>query len=224
MCALNLRLHGAAGAKGNERVDWHLENSYTVTGEQAGNDLKISEYVSGMLQSIHLKYKLVNFLSGLIPDDSSGPIRTWLYRAIGFDVAPSAFIMSNLRLVSGFEGFYGKLHIGPGVVTGANVTINLDGEVTVGKSVSIGPHVVIYTGTHPLGPGSQRRLSQLVVKPVRIEDGCWIGLSAVIVPGVTIGRGSVVAAGTVVTKDVPPNSYVEGNPGQVVRQLPWGDR
>lgn len=207
---------------GKEGVDHLLEEvSGTAPASRTG---KIRYYLSDLLQSIHFKYRLVNGLCGFLPDDSSAPIRNILYRIVGFEVARTAFVMSNLRLVSGVEGFYGKLHIGPGAVIGARVTINLDGEVTIGKNVSIGPEVVIYTGTHPLGPGSQRRLSHLVVKPVRIEDGCWVGLAAIIVPGVTIGRGSVVAAGTVVTQDVPPNSYVEGNPGQVVRQLPWGNR
>jgi galactoside O-acetyltransferase/maltose O-acetyltransferase len=64
----------------------------------------------------------------------------------------------------------------------------------------------------------------VLAKPVVIEDGCWVGLGAMILPGITVGRGSVVAAGSVVASEVPANSYVEGNPARVVRQLPWGDR
>ncbi len=167
---------------------------------------------------------MVNLVCGVLPDGASGPIRTRLYRLIGLDIAQGAFIMGNLRLVGGLESFYDKLHIGPGAITGARVTINLDAGVALGKDVSIGPDVVIYTGTHSIGPGSQRRLPDVVAKEVRIEDGCWIGLAAMILPGVTVGRGSVVAAGAVVTQDVPPNSYVEGNPARVIKHLPWGDR
>ena len=104
-----------------------------------------------------------------------------------------------------------------------NVTINLDGEVTIGKNVAIAPHVVIYTGSHKIGPGSMR-IGDFQALPVTIEEGAWVRVGAVIVPGVTIGRGAVVAAGAVVLKDVPPNTYVEGNPAQVVRKLPWGYR
>ena len=82
----------------------------------------------------------------------------------------------------------------------------------------------IYTGTHHLGPGSNRRLPALLAKPVVVERGCWVGLGAMILPGVNLGHGSVVAAGAVVTEEVPPDSYVEGNPAKVVRQLPWGNR
>ncbi len=185
---------------------------------------KLAYYLKDLLQGIHLKYRLANLACSILPDGASGPIRTWLYRNIGLDIAGGAFIMSNLRLVSGMSSFYKKLHVGPGVITGARVTINLDAEVTLGRNVAIGPEVIIYTGTHPLGPGSQRRLSQVISKPVKIEDGCWIGLAAIILPGVTIGHGSVIAAGAVITQDVPPDSYAEGNPARVVRQLPWGDR
>jgi maltose O-acetyltransferase len=189
-----------------------------------GKGTKLAYYLKDLLQSLHLKYRFANLLCAILPDDASAPIRTWLYRKIGLDIAPDAFIMSNMRLVSGMEGFYEKLHIGSGVVTGARVTINLDAEVSLGKNVAIGPEVIIYTGTHALGPASQRRLPAVVARPVSIEDGCWIGLAAIILPGVTIGHGSVVAAGAVVTQHVPPNSYVEGNPAKVVKQLPWADR
>src|SRR5256885_1609916 len=56
------------------------------------------------------------------------------------------------------------------------------------------------------------------------DFGSWIGLGGLILPGVTVGHGSIVAAGAVVDQDVPPNSHVAGNPAQVVATLPWGDR
>jgi maltose O-acetyltransferase len=101
------------------------------------------------------------------------------------------------------------------------VTINLD--ATLGENVAIAPQVVIYTGSHRVGPGSMR-IGAGHASPVTIEDGAWVRLGAVLAPGVTIGRGSIVAAGAVVLKDVPANTYVEGNPAAVVRRLPWGDR
>lgn len=174
--------------------------------------------------NLHLKYRIANEIAGWLPEFVSGAIRGRLYRLCGFKIDESAFIIGNLTLISGQAGFYNKLSIGAGAVIGDHVTINLDAEVHLGENVSLGPRVLIYTGSHQIGPGSNRRVSTVLAKPVKIEKGCWIGLAAIVLPGVTIGQGSVVAAGAVVTQDVPPNSYVEGNPAKVVQKLPWGNR
>ena len=120
-------------------------------------------------------------------------------------------------------GFYRTLKIGPGVIGNA-VFINLDERVRIGRNVTVGPHVLIYTGSHQVGPASKRHGSSLVARPVTLEDGCWIGLGAIILPGVTIGRGAIVGAGAVVEKTVPANAYVAGNRAVVIRQLPCSDR
>ncbi len=186
---------------------------------------KVKYYYKMFIDNLHLKYRLANLISGLLPEFASGAIRAKLYRLVGLkNIQSDAFIISNLQLTSGQAGFYQKLVIGSGVVIGDHVTINLDAEVRLGKNVSLGPRVIIYTGTHQIGPGSNRRVGQLLAKPVTIEDGCWIGLAAIILPGVTVGRGSIVAAGAVVTQDIAPNSYVEGNPAKVIQPLPWGNR
>ncbi len=184
-----------------------------------------ASYSRTIASQIHLRYAVANLICGLLPDFGSGVVRGRLYRLAGLDVGPQVFIMGNVELVGGAaSGFYERLHVGHGSIIGNHITINIDADVRLGRHVSLGPFVRIYTGTHQLGPGSSRRLGELVAKPVTIGDGCWIGLGAMILPGVTVGRGSVVAAGAVVTQDVPPDSYVEGNPATVVRQLPWGDR
>jgi maltose O-acetyltransferase len=185
---------------------------------------KLARYSRDFVATVHLRYALANRMAGIFPEFVSGAVRARLYRLAGFGVDSTAFIMGDLALSSGLPFFYDKLRIDKDVVIGTHVAINLDAEVWIGRSVSIGPYVLIYTGTHQIGPGSNRRIGEVIAKPVRIEDGCWIGLAARILPGVTVGHGSVVAAGAVVTQDVPPNCLVEGNPAQVVRQLPWGDR
>jgi maltose O-acetyltransferase len=184
---------------------------------------RLREYASIFRRSTHLKCAVANFVSGLLPDFASGVVRSRMYRWAGFDVDPGAFIMGNITLTGASPGFYEHLSIGPGATIADHVTINLDAKVTIGKNVGIAPHVVIYTGSHKIGPGS-RRLGDVATLPVTIEDGAWIRIGAVIVPGITIGRGAIVAAGAVVLKDVPPNTYVEGNPAAVIRKLGWGDR
>lgn len=172
----------------------------------------------------HLRYRLVNALAGCMPDFWSGAFRSRLYRLAGFNVGSHVNIHGNVELVSVLPGFYQKLSIKQGVTVGVHVAITLDAPVTIGENVSLGPHVRIYTGSHSIGPGSRRMLMDVLLRPVTIEDGAWIAAEARLLPGVTVGRGSIVAAGSVVTEDVPPNTYVEGNPARVVRELPWGDR
>ena len=81
----------------------------------------------------------------------------------------------------------------------------------------IGPNVSIITASHPLEP-SQRRAAT-IGKPIAIKKNVWIAAGATIVGGVTVGENSVVAAGSVVSKDVPANSLVGGNPARVIRSI-----
>ena len=182
-------------------------------------------YVHIFRYSAHGRFALANALCLPLPKFVGGaPVRGRLYRWAGFRISDSASIVGNLELTSGFPGFYDKLVVGPGAIIGDHVTINLDATVTMGTNVTISPRVVIYTGSHRIGPGSRRMVALGTGLPVTIEDGAWVRVGAVIAPGVTIGRGSIVATGAVVLKDVPPNTYVEGNPATVIRRLPWGDR
>ena len=186
---------------------------------------RVGYYGSTARRSFHFRLALANLICGLLPGFAGGAMRARLYRLAGLrGIAPSAFLMGNLRLITGTGNISDKLAIGDHSVVGNSVTLNLDADLTIGRNVSLGPNVLVYTGTHMIGPGSNRRVGALLAKPVVIEDGCWIGLAAIVLPGVTLGHGSVVAAGAVVSQSVPPNSYVEGNPARVVRELPWGDR
>jgi acetyltransferase-like isoleucine patch superfamily enzyme len=192
-------------------------------GEGGKGVSRLRRYANLIHRSAHFKYSVACFLSSLLPDVASGIIRGRIYRWAGFEIGAGAFIMGNLRLTSAAPDFYSKLSIGEGATLADAITINLDDKVTIGKNAAIAPHVVIYTGSHQIGPGS-KRIGDFTSLPVTIEEGAWVRVGAIVAPGVTVGRGSIVAAGAVVLKDVPPNTYVEGNPAQVVRQLPWGYR
>lgn len=113
---------------------------------------------------------------------------------------------------------------GHGIILGKNVFINagctfLDGAfIKIGNYTLIGPSVQIYTPHHPMDY-RMRRQEKEYAYPVTIGNDCWIGGGAVICPGVTIGDRSVVAAGSVVTKDVPSDVLVAGNPAIVKKIL-----
>lgn len=112
---------------------------------------------------------------------------------------------------------------GVDITVGRNVFVNQNctfydlGGLDIGDDVMIGPNVSIITSGHPIEP-SQRRAS-VVAKPVVIERNVWIAAGVTIIGGVTVGENSVVAAGSVVTKDVPANMLVGGNPARVIRSI-----
>ena len=112
-----------------------------------------------------------------------------------------------------------------------NLTVQDDAKVTIGNHCDFGPNVTIVTPLHPMlseerigfpdENGDKKRLCW--AKPVNVEDGCWIGANAVLLPGVTIGHDSVIGAGSVVTKSVPPGVFAAGNPCRVIRELTEND-
>jgi acetyltransferase-like isoleucine patch superfamily enzyme len=112
---------------------------------------------------------------------------------------------------------------GVDITVGRNVFVNQNctfydlGGLDIADDVMIGPNVSIITTGHPIEP-SQRRAS-VIAKPVVIERNVWIAAGAIIIGGVTVGENAVVAAGSVVTKDVPPNTLVGGNPARVIRSI-----
>ncbi|KAL3666470.1 hypothetical protein V7S43_008718 [Phytophthora oleae] len=113
---------------------------------------------------------------------------------------------------------------GYNICIGDNVQMNfdcvfLDGcPITIGDRVMLAPNVQLYTASHPLDP--EERSSGLEIgKPITIEDDVWIGGNAVVVPGVTIGRGAVIGAGSVVTKNVPPMCVYAGNPAKFIKKI-----
>lgn len=118
-----------------------------------------------------------------------------------------------------FRCDYGcNVFIGEDFFANFNLTILDEAEVRIGHHCFIGPNVSIYTACHPLD-ASERNTCVEWAKPVIIGDNVWIGGSATILPGVTIGNNVVVGAGSVVTKSFPDNVVIAGNPAKVIKKL-----
>ncbi|MCP1462090.1 sugar O-acetyltransferase [Bacillus amyloliquefaciens] len=110
-----------------------------------------------------------------------------------------------------------NIHVGDHFYAGYNCTILDMADVRIGDNCMIGPNVGIYTAGHSLQPEGRNKSGYGI--PITIGSNVWIGGSCVILAGVTIGENSVIAAGTVVTKDVLPNSVMAGNPGKVIKKI-----
>lgn len=113
---------------------------------------------------------------------------------------------------------------GYNIHVGENFFLNFDCcildvcEVHIGANCMMAPGVHIYTATHPLDP-TLRNSGREYGKPVKIGDNVWLGGRSVVNPGVTIGNNVVVASGAVVTKDVPDNVVVGGNPARMIKKI-----
>jgi acetyltransferase-like isoleucine patch superfamily enzyme len=110
-----------------------------------------------------------------------------------------------------------EIRVGRNVFVNQNCTFYDLGGLDIADDVLIGPNVSLITSGHPL-ERSQRRAAT-IGKPIAIEKGVWIAAGAIVIGGVTIGENSVVAAGSVVTKHVPANTLVGGNPARVIRSI-----
>ena len=112
---------------------------------------------------------------------------------------------------------------GPDITVGRNVFVNQNctfydlGGLDIGDDVMIGPNVSIITSGHPIEPSQRRAFT--TARPIVIERNVWVAAGATIIGGVTVGENSVVAAASVVTRDVPPNTLVGGNPARVIRSI-----
>lgn len=130
----------------------------------------------------------------------------------------------NVYFEPPFHCEYGK-HIKVGENFYANIgCIMLDvAQITIGKNVLFGPNVSIYTAGHPIHYESRMSGYEYGV-PVAIGDNVWIGGNCVILPGVKIGSNTVIGAGSIVTKEIPDNVLVAGNPCKVIREITTEDK
>lgn len=118
-----------------------------------------------------------------------------------------------------FHCDYGvNIELGKNVYMNFGVTILDCAKVKIGDNCMIAPSVQIYTAAHPIDAEARNTFAEYAL-PITIGKNCWIGGSAVILPGVTIGDNCVIGAGSVVTKNIPANSVAVGNPARVIKEI-----
>ncbi len=144
--------------------------------------------------------------------------RKELLKKILGNCGENIFIEPPLRMA------YGKnTHIGENFYSNFNLVIVDDIEVYIGDNVMIAPNVTITATGHPIDVETRRTGAQFS-KVVNIGNDVWIGSNVVILPGIKIGNGSIIGAGSIVTKDIPENVVAVGNPCKVLREITDRDK
>ena len=166
---------------------------------------------AAMLANVKRATAITAALNRLTFNDAD-QVRALFSELIGKTVDDSFLLIPPFYTTGGLE-----IRVGRNVFVNQNCTFYDLGGLDIADDVMIGPNVSIITSGHPIEP-SQRR-AFVIAKPIVIERNVWIAAGATIIGGVTVGENSVVAAGSVVTKDVPANSLVAGNPARVIRSI-----
>jgi len=169
------------------------------------------------LDGWHWRWWLAQILLAPLPLHVGNRVRALVLRLAGFHIGRGTVIW-GAPTITGSGDLYSRLHIGEFCWLNVGIFFNLGAEIFVGDRAGIGHQVMILTETHDIGDSS-RRTGPVRPLPVKIGAGVWIGARATILPGVTIGEGAVVAAGSLVTKDVPANVLVAGVPAKEIREL-----
>lgn len=172
-----------------------MSNIVKLTEVQKNLVNKNKQLIQKLNTEVHLDNEVREILSEVFdePVDASTEIRLPFFTDSGFNI-----------------------HLGKNVFINSGVTFTDLGGIYVEDGVLIGPNASLISVNHPIDPKYRHDLE---LKPVRIKQNAWIGSGAIILPGVTVGKNSVVGAGAVVTKDVPDDTIVAGVPAQLVRQI-----
>jgi maltose O-acetyltransferase len=170
---------------------------------------------------LHVRIRIVNGLLLFMPHFAFSRVRTMIYRLAGVQIGSGTTVLGRIEM-SGSERIWKRLQIGSNCQITTPLYADLNADITIGNNVAVAHHVVLVTTTHEIGTAA-RRSGHWTSAPIKIGDGCWIGARATILPGVTIGAGSIVAAGAVVSKDVAPNTLVGGVPAKHLRDLDPGE-
>ena len=168
--------------------------------------------VLGEELSVAPRASLARIVSAVIPPLGMNRVRTMLLRGLGLRVGRRSIVMGTLALTGDLR----NLEIGEDTMVTGPLLVDAGSRVTIGDRVHIGPEVAILTVSHAIGL-SRERCGAREYAPVVIEDGAWVMARATLLPGVTVGRGAMVAAGAVVTHDVEPDTMVGGVPATLMR-------
>lgn len=177
------------------------------------------------LRAIKLRTHNLNLDYNKTYEDEAEKRQNLLTQIVG-ELGEGCFFQGPIFFHYGIHTTFGKR-----VFANFNFTVQDDARVSIGDDCNFGPNVTIVTPVHPLiaeernamldADGNEKRLCY--AKPVSIGKNCWFGANVVVCPGVTIGDDCVIGAGSVVVRDIPPNTFAAGTPCKVIRQITDAD-
>jgi maltose O-acetyltransferase len=156
-------------------------------------------------------------LTAPLPRGAASRLRARILRVSGMTIGDGTLVLSNFSVI-GSRGCWRNVTIGRRCFINDGCVFDAAGAIELGDEVNLGQGVLITTSSHVIGT-PERRAGRLKPEPVRIGHGAWIASRAVILPGVEVGEGAIVAAGAVVARSVAPNTLVGGIPARVIRPL-----
>jgi len=159
-------------------------------------------------------------LSQAFPGQSFSRTRTALLRRAGLKIGRSSLVQGSMR-ITGEGNPCDNISIGNFTLISGSLHCDIGAPLRIGDRVRIGHDVSLLTVDHRVGP-QEMRCGERKFGTIEIGDGAWLASRVVVLPGVSIGAGSIVAAASVVTRDIPPNTLAVGAPARVVRDLSRG--
>jgi len=164
-----------------------------------------------------LSRRVLARLAAAFPTQAFNRSRTALLRKAGVNIGPQSLFQGPLH-VTGDDDACTKITIGTFTLVSGSLHCDVGAPIRIGDRVRIGHDVSLLTVDHNVGP-EEMRSGTRKFGPIEIGDGAWLASRVTVLPGVRIGAGAIVAAGSVVTRDVPDNTLVVGVPARVVRNL-----
>lgn len=169
---------------------------------------KISEEID-----VFVTFYVLKLLELLGPTTIASLVRAVLLRLYGFKIG------KNVKIMTGFNVAKKNLpvEIGEGTFINKNVYFDINAPLKIGKHCQIGFNTIFSNSMHVLASDFIGKRPSIDAKPITIEDYVWVACNVTILGGVTIHKGAVVAAGSLVNKDIPPNAVVAGVPAKIIK-------
>ncbi len=193
------------------------QRQYTVhaNGQRQFTPWHLERVAREELQGFHPRLLLMQLLLTPLPLYAGSRLRAYALRMAGFNVGHGTVIW-GMPTITGTGDITQRLSFGRECWINIGCVLELGAAITIGDRVGLGHETMILTTTHDIG-SAERRVGPPQRLPVTIGAGTWLCSRSTILPGVTIGAGAIVAAGSVVNRDVPPHTLVAGVPARAIK-------